>query len=362
MILVKEISPQEKIEWNNFIANSPKGHIFQSYQWGELKSKTGWKPIRLVVKQNSKILAAISILERKIPKINKTVLYAPRAPVIDKENLNHFTTLVYKIKEIASRDKSIFLKIDPDILTEDDWLSDVLIKCGFRKPIIKEALGGIQPSCVFRLSLKKDLEEIFKQMSSKTRYNIRLAHKKGVIVKKDNDVKRLPFFYKLLLETCIRDKFTVRSYPYFKNIWEILVQNNLAHFFFAYYQSQPIAATLALTIGDKSWYIYGASSNSYRNVMPNYALQWEMIKWAKENKCTFYDFRAVPCQFISNKPLSGLYRFKKGFSPHFCQFIGEYDLVFDKFFYNLWIYTLPLFKKIRKLIIPTPSPPLRTVS
>jgi lipid II:glycine glycyltransferase (peptidoglycan interpeptide bridge formation enzyme) len=121
--------------------------------------------------------------------------------------------------------------------------------------------------------------------------------------------------------------------------------------FMAYYEGRPIAGTLAFLFGDTAWYIYGASSNSYRNVMPNYLLQWTMIKWAKANNCTLYDFRGVPGHLTEENPLYGLYRFKKGFNGEYTEFVGEYDLVFSSAYYWLWTTLEPIYQKnIRRLI------------
>ena len=100
--------------------------------------------------------------------------------------------------------------------------------------------------------------------------------------------------------------------------------------YMAYYEDKPIAGTLAINYGDKVWYLYGASSNAYRNVMPNYLLQWEMIKWAIASGSRVYDFRGVSGDIDESNPLYGLYRFKKGFNGELTEFLGEYDLVLNK--------------------------------
>ena len=133
---------------------------------------------------------------------------------------------------------------------------------------------------------------------SKTRYNIRLADRKGVKIKEDCTKKDLEDFYQILLVTSERDEFLVRNYSYYEQLWDKLVERGLAKLFMAEYNGMPIAGTIAFIFGSKAWYIYGASSNEYRNVMPNYALQWRMIEWAKQNGCTMYDFRGVSGDLI----------------------------------------------------------------
>jgi lipid II:glycine glycyltransferase (peptidoglycan interpeptide bridge formation enzyme) len=116
-----------------------------------------------------------------------------------------------------------------------------------------------------------------------------------------------------------------------------------ARIFLAEYDGRVVAGTLALILGQKAWYLYGASSNAYRNVMPNYLIQWRMIQWSKENGCALYAFRGVSGDLDESNPLYGLYRFKKGFNGEFTEFVGEWDMVYSPFYYLLWTRGMPLY-------------------
>ncbi|GAW93776.1 lipid II:glycine glycyltransferase FemX [Calderihabitans maritimus] len=345
------ITAEERNKYNHFVSRHPKGHILQSYEWGEVKSKTGWKPLRLVVEQEGKIVGAISILMRQVPIGGKTIFYAPRGPVVDLDRQDLLDFLWAEVKKLARQHGAIFLKIDPDVPSQNLEFKEYLIKTGFR-PADKEAgFEGIQPKYVFRLDITPSLDELMANFHQKTRYNIRLAIRRGVKVKSECQKEDLRVFYRILLETAERDKFLVRSYDYFAILWDELVERGLANLFMAYYQDEPIAGTLAFIFGDKAWYLYGASSNRYRNVMPNYLLQWTMIQWAKAKGCTMYDFRGVPGDLSEDNPLYGLYRFKKGFGGKYTEFVGEYDLVFSPLYYWLWKTAEPVYSKaVRQLI------------
>ncbi|MBI5166953.1 MAG: peptidoglycan bridge formation glycyltransferase FemA/FemB family protein [candidate division NC10 bacterium] len=332
---VKEV--QERSQWNQYMLRSPKGHILQSFEWGELKARTGWTPLRLAVVDGGEFRAGISLLKRRIPgSLGRTILYAPRGPVADFADREALSFLFEDLKLRAPTHRAILLKVDPAVTAEEE--GGTLSTLGLSRASGFEAFGGVQPQCVFRLDLGPSLEGLLQRMEPKTRYNIRLAAKKGVEVEGDCHRDDLKTFYGLLVETAIRDGFLIRSYNYFEGIWEELVGYGLGRLFLARYKGEVIAGTLALIFGDKCWYIYGASSNRHRNLMPNHALQWEMIKWAKSQGCIWYDFRAVPCDPHPGHPLSGLYRFKKGFGARFYRFVGEYDLVFSPF--DLWIWDL----------------------
>ncbi len=343
------ISPAERDRFNAFVARSPKGHILQSYEWGNVKGRTGWEPIRFVIEDDGEIIAAIAILKRVIPGFRYSILYAPRGPVLDIHDSRLFDYLLYRLQDVARQHKAILLKIDPDVPVQDAAFTDYLRRAGFRPAQKGVGFEGVQPRFVFRLDITPDLDQLMANLHPKTRYNLRLAQKKGVTVRVGTRADLEPF-YRILVETAERDRFLIRSFDYFAILWDELVENSLARLFMADYEGQPIAGALAFTIGDKAWYIYGASSNRHRNVMPNYLLQWEMITWAKSLGCTMYDFRGVPGHLAADNPLYGLYRFKKGFNGTYTEFVGEYDLVYSPFFYWLWNTAEPLYAKgIRRL-------------
>ncbi len=345
------IGPDEEKAFDAFIAGHPKGHFLQSYGWGEVKASTGWQPLRLVLEEGGRIVAAASLLRRQLPYTGKAILYAPRGPVVDFHDRALFDALLAAIDGIARQAGAILLKVDPDIPVSDPAVIQLLRARGFRLANKGAGFEGVQPRHVFRLDITPDAAALLANMHGKTRYNIRLAEKKGVTIKEDCTLADLPVFYAILKETTLRDGFLVRSYSYFETMWREMVARGYAKLFLAYYQGEPIAGTLAFIMGDKAWYLYGASSNQHRNVMPNYLLQWTMIRWAQEQGCTIYDFRGVPGNLDENSPLYGLYRFKKGFNGDFIEFIGEYDRVYAPFYYWLWQTALPLYSRgFRRLL------------
>ena len=344
------IDESEKSRFNTFLANHKKGHVLQSWEWGEIKSRTGWHPWRLVVEDNGEIVAAVSILERKIPVLGTPIFYASRGPVLDWENSNLFDFALAEIRKLAKKRGAIFLKVDPDVPSSDTELEKYLVSRGFCSAETGKGFEGVQPKYVFRLDISPAEETLMANMHQKTRYNIRLAQKKGVQIRKGTRAD-LPEFYRVLKETTERDRFLVRAYSYFEDLYDSLVPAGLGELFIGEYGGKVVAGTLAFVIGDKAWYIYGASSNAHRNVMPNYLIQWEMIRWAKSLGCTLYDFRGVPGHLTEDNPLYGLYRFKKGFNGEYTEFIGEWDLVYRPLVYFLWNHLEPFYSDVVKGII-----------
>jgi len=166
------INESERDYYNNFITSIPKGHILQSYEWGEIKAKTGWKPLRLLIEENGKPIAAISVLKRIIPGLKKAIFYAPRGPVFDIENKEVFDFLLIEVEKLAKEHNAIFLKIDPDIPADNNEFKKLLLAKGFRSAEKGDGFEGIQPKYVFRLDISPDEEILLANMHNKTRYNI----------------------------------------------------------------------------------------------------------------------------------------------------------------------------------------------
>ena len=345
------INENERQMYDDFIAGHPKGHILQTFEWGEIKAKTGWKPFYLLIEKDGQPHAAITILKRSIPVIKKAIFYAPRGPVADLHDEKLLAFIWQEVAKLAKKEGAIFLKVDPDVSALDEKLAAILSKQGFQTTEGKEGFEGVQPKYVFRLDITPDQDTLFANLHSKTRYNVRVAEKKGVTIKADCTREDLRPFYDILRVTAERDHFLIRSVQYFEDMWDYLEPKGYLKLFMAYSEGKPIAGTLAIILGDKAWYLYGASSNESRNLMPNYLLQWTMICWAKEMGCTMYDFRGVPGNLTEDNPLYGLFRFKKGFNGDYTEFIGEFDLVFSSFYYWFWNTVEPLYYTgVRKYI------------
>lgn len=313
-------------EYTEFVKGHPKGHFMQDRSWGYVKDNWLWEGL-ISRDSEGKIRGVMSVLVRKVPIYPCTLMYSPRGPVCDLHDKETLTDLINGAKELAKKHKAYVLKLDTDTKSDDKEYEEIVKGLGFQLKTASKNFEGIQPRYVFRLYLNgRTEEEVMASFHSKTRYNIRVAIKKGVEVK-IMDKSSLPDFHRIMMETGVRDGFVIRSQEYFEMMMDKLGEN--CRLYMAYLDGKPIAGTLAILYGDKVWYLYGASSNEYRNVMPNYLLQWEMIRWAIQNNCRVYDFRGVSGDISEDNPLYGLYRFKKGFNGEFTEFIGEMDLVFS---------------------------------
>ena len=317
-------------EYETFVQGHPKGHFAQSSLWAKQKPAWSWKAI-ISRDDEGKIRGSVAFLIRKMPFIGRNMMYACRGPVCDLDDRATFDELMAAARALAAQEKAYVIKIDPDVPSDQTDFVKMLEENGFRTRDTGKNFEAIQPRYVFRLYLNgRSEEELLASFHQKWRYNIRLATKKGVEVRICGK-EMVPDFARIMVETGLRDNFATRPPEYFSAMLDNFGER--CRLYMAFYEDKPIAGTLAIHYGDKVWYLYGASSNEYRNLMPNYLLQWRMIQWAIETGCRVYDFRGVSGDISEDNPHYGLYRFKQGFHGEFTEFVGEYDYVQNQLMY-----------------------------
>ena len=335
-------------EYEAFVQSHPKGNFAQSYLWGKQKPMWQWDAIA-VRGEDGAIRGSLAVMTRKVPGVGRTLMYCCRGPVCDLDDRETFSQLLDGARALAKKYKSYVIKIDPDVPSSNTAFSSMLQSFGFRAKEGGKNFEAIQPRYVFRLNVEgKTEEELLANFHQKWRYNIRLAERKGVTVRVCGK-EMVPAFSDLMLTTGVRDGFVTRKPEYFAAMLDNLGEH--ARLYMAFDPNDtPIAGTLAIHYGDKVWYLYGASSNEHRNLMPNYLLQWRMIQWAVETNCRIYDFRGVSGDVSEDNPLYGLFRFKQGFGGDFTEFVGEMDLVLSPVIYWAVEHGTSVFKELRKQV------------
>jgi len=342
------LEEKDKQAYTEFLEKHDRCNFQQSLEWAKVKGN--WKnEIVLAEDENGNIIGSISILIRKIP-IFGHLMYSSRGPVCDIHDKAVLEQLTEGAKQIAKKYKAFVFKIEPDIKSDDEKFRNIITELGYDiKDDAKNFREEIQPRYVFRLDLKgKTEEEILAAFHQKTRYNIRVATKKGVVVK-EGTREDLKDFHNIMITTGQRDGFIIRSLSYFEKMYDELVPTNHMKLLMAYHEGKAIAGIIPIMYGNKTWYLYGASSNEHRNLMPNYLLQWTMIQEAISKGNDMYDFRGVSGVVDENHPQYGLYRFKKGFGAEFTEFIGEVYIDFKPLWYKLYKFSEKTFRTLRGL-------------
>jgi peptidoglycan pentaglycine glycine transferase (the first glycine) len=333
------LTDQHHQPWNAFVAGCETGDFAQMWEWGDLKSHTGWTPLRFGVERDGAIVAGMAVLKRPLPG-GKSLFYAPRGPLYHLGNEALLPELIAEVRQEGRRHGALALKIDPAIVGPNETALIALSALGFRpSPNSDGPFGGVQPRYVMKVDISGTEDELLASFHPKWRYNLRLAEKKGVVVTSECQREEIPVFYEVLQETCQRDGFGVRAISYYYDIWDLLIERDLGAMFLGRIEDQVICGALTFALGPQAWYVYGASSNSHRNLMPNHLMQWEMMKWARQRGCTVYDMRGVAREAVEGEDegaLHGLNRFKRGFGARYMEYLGEFDLVFSPLWYRLF--------------------------
>ena len=331
-------------ELDAFTEKHENGHFLQTSLWGKVKSD--WKWFGVICRNDSgEITGTLAVLLRKISKLPYHMMYAPRGPVCGFDDKETFIALIEAAKQEGKKYNAYELKIDKDVPDDNEEYRAIALSQGFRFKGKTINFEDFQCRCVIRILLNgRNEDEVFAAFHSDHRRKIRIAMKNNVEIKIHGS-EMAETFYQIMKETCERDGFELRSAAYFAKILDVF--GDKARLYMAYYEGQPIAGAISVLWGNKVWYFYGASSNSNRKVMPNYLLQWEMIKWAIETNCKIYDFRGVAGVIDESNPLFGLYRFKHRFDGTYIEFMGEMDLITKPAAAKIVAVSQEIMKKLR---------------
>jgi lipid II:glycine glycyltransferase (peptidoglycan interpeptide bridge formation enzyme) len=333
-------------ELDGFSERHRNGHFMQTSLWGRVKDDWGWFGI-ICRNDGGEITGVMAVLTRKISKLPYTLLYAPRGPVCDFDDAETFNALINAAKQEGKKYNAYDIRLDKDADINDEDYKKLYTGAGFVPRPKTEGFSGFQCTRVIRIDIEgKTEDEVFASFDSGHRRKVRVAIKNGVEIESCGSEKA-ELFYDMMKETTERDGFELRSAPYFAKILDTF--GDRAKMYIAYYtpeggEKTAIAGAIAVTWGDKYWYFYGASRNIHRNVMPNYLVQWEMIRRAVQLGCRIYDFRGVS-RFDED---DGLYRFKIKFGAYAEEFPGETDLVLKPVAGKIVSASQDIIKKMRK--------------
>ena len=316
--------------WDDFVA-ARRGHILQTSAWGELKTRFGWSAMRLALARDDAYIAGAQILFRRLP-LGLVFAYIPRGPIADANDHAALAALFDALCRAAKSRRAFALKIEPN------WL-DAIHNSQFAIRNSQFA-NSIQPHVSLHLDLTRDLDAILAQMKPKWRYNIRLAERKGVTVR-EGSADDLAAFYRLLQITSARDRFAIHSAAYYRAAFDLFATRDLARLFVAEYAREPLAMIFVTAFGGEAIYLYGASSNAHRERMPNHALHWAAIQWAKTRDCARYDLWGLGATTDADASAAhGLYQFKQGFGGQLVRYAETRDVIFSRWQYALYTRAL----------------------
>ncbi len=255
------------------------------------------------------------------------------------------------LQSFAKKQGAIFLKIDPDVvlgrgvpLSVDEVTEKggQAVRSDLRRRGWVESSDQIQFKNTVMVDLSASEEDILMRMKQKTRYNVRLAEKKGVTVRvgKPEDLGML---YRMYAETSVRDNFVIRDQEYYMTVWKTFMQSSEPSVIplIAEVNGDPIAGLFLFMFAGRAYYVYGMSREKHREKMPTYLLQWAAMKHAKTRGCLTYDLWGAPDLFDESDSLWGVYRFKEGLGGDVVRTLGAYDFAPNKFWYSMYSDVMP---------------------
>lgn len=286
------------------------GEFLQSLFWAEMLVRGGEKIEVWQVEDNNQIRASVLLIKKSLRR-GLFYWYAPRGPIGDEEAVEFLLTELKK-----SKVGGVFMRIEP---AEKLTAKSILAK-------LKKSLD-LQPKKTLLLDLGLSDDDLLKAMHPKTRYNIKLASKKGVRISEGGE-QDFTDFWRLMSLTGERDGFRLHGEGHYRNL--LSAKKNIK-LFLASYEGKIIAVGLFCFFGGRVTYLHGASDNEARNLMAPYLLQWEIIKKARAEGYKNYDFYG-----IDDKKWPGVTRFKNGFGGFTKEYPGTYDFVFKPVIYGLY--------------------------
>ncbi len=315
-------------EWELFLERYPNVHFLQKREWGELKASFGWKVIRFQVEESG-----AQVLFRRLP-LGWSIGYLPKGPLFAGSQPP--AAFWSALDRVCRQERAIFCTLEADAWEHEHAFSF--------PPPWRLSPRPIQPPRTLIVNLRGSEAEILARMKQKTRYNIRLAEKKGVSVRPWQDLEA---FHRLMQITGKRDGFGVHSLEYYQRAWALFHPSGQCELLMAEYAGQALAALMVFRHGRRAWYVYGASSDLERNRMPTYLLQWEAMRWAKAQGAEEYDLWGVPdadeatleAHFTERRDgLWGVYRFKRGFGGELRRALQAHDRVYVPVLYAFLRY------------------------
>lgn len=354
-MILTELTSKDQSLYDLFVQHHPLGSIHQSWNWGVFQSKSTERDkfwVVVVKDDKDNIQASALIIRQRLP-LGKCWLYCPRGPLVDYTDHQQLAALFEKIREIAWREKAIFVRFDPGIMLDSERENIRQIQQNLKTLKAKEAHAHYQPEHTLIVDLDKSEEEILKQMKPKGRYNIKVAQKHGVSIRisdeksptRQMDIQK---FYDLLKATTSRDGFSGHPMSYYQHMLDVL-GNQHALLYLAEYQSQVIAGMIVTYFNNTAIYYFGASGNEYRHVMAPYLLQWQAMQDAKAMGMHYYDFLGIAPEDEPNHPWAGVTSFKLKFGGKRIQYLPAQEIIYKPAYFAAMKAVKSLKKSVKKV-------------
>ncbi len=314
IFVIREANQEDKKVFNKLAT-----HPLQSWEWGDFRKQTGVEVSRFLELKEDEIIASYQVTWHRLPYINKVVGYCPKSLLPSKE----FTE--YLVQEGNER-RAVMIKFEPNVKTSEnkEELNKELFVVG--KPLFTKY--------TFILDINKKEEELLANLNQKTRYNVKVATKKGVSIVEDNSEEAFEEYWKLTEETTKRQGFYSHTKSYHQKMWKEMTDSGMGRLLLAKYQGEVLTAWFVFILNKKIYYPYGASSTKNREVMASNLMMWEVIRLGLAEKCSEFDmWGSLGPDPDTSDSWYGFHKFKQGYGGKIVEFVGTYDLVVSRPWY-----------------------------
>lgn len=320
---VRNATEDDRKKWDELVKDS----FLQSWAWGEFQRELKVPFWRLVVEEDGAAKSVLLVVKREAP-LKQSWLYVPRGNLLGKSN----DRLIERVLELAREQGALFVRVDPVLIAEKN-----MVDKHWRK-----AEKEVQPQHTMVLNLQQSEEEMLGNMHQKTRYNIRLAKRKGVTVRFSLAEADMEKFIELAKEAEKRGVFRYHRREYYMAMLKVLGRAGMLEMAVAELKGEVLAVNLLISFAGVTTYAHGASSQKMKECMAPHLLQWESIRRARQKGDKVYDFYGVAppaaLRAMGGRPHSwaGITRFKEGFGGKRVSYVGAYDYVLRPLFYAIF--------------------------
>ena len=356
--------------WNDLIAGLPEAHLLQTYEWGQVKAHYGWQPLYLVWRKAmpemlvvvepealsgltpAELQAAALILKKPVLRrgfaAQVCILYCPKGPLLNWADPVLRSRVLDDLQRFARKQGAIFVKLDPDVVlglglpgTESDQPDAVGL--ALERDLSTFGWQYSQDQIQFRNTVMLDVsltdKDLLARMKQKTRYNVRLGPKKGLGMR-IGTASDWPLLYRMYAETSVRDGFVIRDEAYYRVVWQSFSALS-APLIAETADGEAVAGVFLFHFAGRAYYLYGMSREAHRDLMPNYLLQFEAMRWARQQGCDVYDLWGAPELFDESDSMWGVFRFKEGLGGQVRRTLGAWDYAPNRLWYQLYTQLMP---------------------
>ena len=334
--LAEVVEIHDRDEWNGLVLERPYYEIEQGWEWDEIRRDSGWTPHRYAAVAGGRRVALASVASRRLPGLPYSVLDASHGPLVAPEEAGAWRALLGAIRELAERDRAVFLRVSPGVAADDSAPREALARHGFRA-LPDEWTTWNPPRIVVALRLDADEESLRRRCRKSVRYDLTAARRRGVVVREAKSRADLVAFHRILVAMGRQKGYPVRRFSRLEALWAAYVVAGQGVLLLAEHEGDLVGGLLGTRFGERAYLQSAGVMRTGERLCHGPLLYWEFIRWALSAGCAHIDWGGSGTAFPPEPadPGYSLYWFKAGFGSELRYCAPYHDLVFRPQLYRL---------------------------